>query len=84
MKIEIMVNRGEIKKLFMSKSTMSKLEIPFDKLDEDPILASKLITGSGRILVRKSGTESKIRIMGESENKRLLIKCVNIILKKIR
>ena len=47
-------------------------------------LASKLITGSGRILVRKSGTESKIRIMGESENKRLLVKCVNIILKKIR
>ena len=47
-------------------------------------LASKLITGSGRILVRKSGTESKIRIMGESENKRLLFKCVNIILKKIR
>ena len=47
-------------------------------------LATKLITGSGRILVRKSGTESKIRIMGESENKRLLVKCVNIILKKIR
>ncbi len=47
-------------------------------------LASKLIKGSGRILVRKSGTESKIRIMGESENKRLLVKCVNIILKKIR
>ena len=46
-------------------------------------LASKLIKGSGRILVRKSGTESKIRIMGESENKRLLVKCVNIILKKI-
>ena len=47
-------------------------------------LASKLIKGRGRIPVRKSGTESKIRIMGESENKRLLVKCVNIILKKIR
>ena len=47
-------------------------------------LASNLLKGSGRILVRKSGTESKIRIMGESENKRLLVKCVNIILKKIR
>ena len=47
-------------------------------------LASKLIRGKGRILVRKSGTESKIRIMGESENKKLLLKCVNIILKKIR
>ena len=47
-------------------------------------LASKLIKGYGRILVRKSGTESKIRIMGESENKSLLLKCVNIILKKIK
>ena len=28
--------------------------------------------GHGRILVRKSGTESKIRVMGESENKKLL------------
>ena len=25
--------------------------------------------GQGRILVRKSGTESKIRVMGESEKK---------------
>jgi len=40
--------------------------------------------GKGRILVRKSGTESKIRIMGESENKKLLIKCVNMIKKKIK
>ena len=46
--------------------------------------ADKLIKGKGRILVRKSGTESKIRIMGESENKTLLSKCVNIISKKIK
>jgi phosphoglucosamine mutase len=47
-------------------------------------IAEKLISGQGRILVRKSGTESKIRVMGESENKLLLSKCVNIITKKIR
>ena len=47
-------------------------------------LATKLIKGQGRILVRKSGTESKIRIMGESDNRILLYECVNIILKKIR
>ena len=46
--------------------------------------AEKLIKGNGRILVRKSGTESKIRVMGESENKKLLNKCINIILKKIK
>ena len=44
----------------------------------------KLIKGQGRILVRKSGTESKIRVMGESENKILLLKCINLITKKIR
>ena len=48
------------------------------------ISAEKLMKGHGRILVRKSGTESKIRVMGESENKKLLIKCINIITKKIR
>ena len=47
-------------------------------------IAEKLIKGKGRILVRKSGTESKIRVMGESENKSLLYKCVNIITKKIK
>ena len=45
--------------------------------------ASKLIKGQGRILVRKSGTEQKIRIMGESQNKTLLKKCINLVSKKI-
>ena len=47
-------------------------------------IAEKLIKGHGRILVRKSGTESKIRVMGESENVDLLAKCINIITKKIK
>ena len=47
-------------------------------------IAEKLMKGQGRILVRKSGTESKIRVMGESENKELLKKCINIISKKIK
>ena len=46
--------------------------------------AEKLMIGQGRILVRISGTESKIRVMGESENKKLLNKCINIISKKIK
>ena len=47
-------------------------------------LASKLINGKGRLLVRKSGTESKIRIMVESNSKILNKKCINIIKKTIR
>ena len=47
-------------------------------------IAEKLMKGQGRILVRVSGTESKIRVMGESENNKLLQKCLNIILKKVK
>ena len=47
-------------------------------------LAEKLIKGQGRILVRSSGTESKIRVMGESENSKLLQKCLKIVLRKIK
>jgi phosphoglucosamine mutase len=48
------------------------------------IKAKRLINGQGRMLVRKSGTEPKIRVMGESDNKSLLIKCVNIVKKSIK
>ena len=47
-------------------------------------IAEKLIKGKGRILVRKSGTESKIRVMAESNNKELLNNCINIISKRIK
>ena len=47
-------------------------------------VAEKLMKEQGRILVRKSGTESKIRVMGESENKKLLNHCLDIISKKIK
>ena len=46
--------------------------------------AKKLMNRQGRILVRKSGTEPKIRIMGESENEVLLKKCIKIITKSIK
>ena len=41
--------------------------------------ANKLMKGFGRLLVRKSGTEPKIRIMAESHNKKLIFKCIKII-----
>ena len=47
-------------------------------------IAEKLMKGQGRILVRKSGTEPKIRVMGECENRKLLNYCLDIILKKIK
>ena len=46
--------------------------------------AEKIIFGKGRLLVRKSGTESKIRIMSESEDKILLNKCIKIVSKSLK
>tara|TARA_Y100001960_G_scaffold9041_1_gene8723 strand:- start:1260 stop:2594 length:1335 start_codon:yes stop_codon:yes gene_type:complete len=46
--------------------------------------ANKLISGHGRLLVRKSGTEPKIRIMGESHDKNLILKCIKIIKKSLK
>ncbi len=45
--------------------------------------SEKLIKGQGRMLIRKSGTEPKIRIMGESNNILLLKKCINIVKRSI-
>ena len=44
----------------------------------------KKLSNSGRVLIRKSGTEPKIRIMGESHNKNLIIKCIKIIKRSIK
>jgi phosphoglucosamine mutase len=46
-------------------------------------LANTLIKNKGRLLVRPSGTEPKIRIMCESLNNSLIDKCINMVKKTI-
>ena len=46
--------------------------------------ANKLMGNNGRVLVRKSGTEPKIRIMAESYDKSLILKCIKIIKRSIK
>ena len=46
--------------------------------------ANKIMGHKGRLLIRKSGTEPKIRIMGESYDKSLILKCIKMIKKSIK
>ena len=46
--------------------------------------ANKLMRNRGRLLIRKSGTEPKIRIMGESYNEKLILKCIKLITRSIK
>ena len=69
---------------------LKNIEVKDKSIIRNPIvknsikIAERLIKGHGRVLVRASGTESKIRVMAESENKKLLENCISIILKKLK
>ena len=52
---------------------------------KEAIIKSKRLMGSnGRILVRKSGTEPKIRVMAESHDRILITKCIKLIKRSIK
>tara|TARA_X000000950_G_scaffold125654_1_gene157344 strand:+ start:8 stop:1339 length:1332 start_codon:yes stop_codon:yes gene_type:complete len=64
-------------------SVKNKKIIESSKCKKAIKLANKLIKNKGRLLVRQSGTEPKVRIMCESFNYSLMNKCINIVKKTI-
>ena len=74
----------EIPQILINVIVKDKNIINNPKVKKTIKYAKNLIKGQGRMLIRKSGTEPKIRIMGESTNKILLEKCINMIKKVIK
>ncbi len=78
------LNKINVKKIILDPVMVAKSGTKLINNKSIRILKSKLIKNQGRMLVRKSGTEPKIRIMGESNNKILLSKCINIVKRSIK
>ena len=80
---EILNNFKQIPQKLINISVKNKSIINSNQCKKSIINAKKLLKSKGRILVRPSGTEPKIRIMCESSDKRLMMKCINIIKRSI-
>ena len=80
----------KILQLMIKGITLNRSRVKDEKILRSPSLlkainlAKKMIKGEGRVLIRKSGTEAKIRIMAESENIDLIKKCIHIVKKEIK
>ena len=74
------LNNTTIKRVY---SFFSRYLFTFLAIPKAIKLANDLIKNKGRLLVRPSGTEPKIRIMCESFNYSLIDKCINIVKKTI-
>jgi len=74
----------KIPQILINVNTKNKEILKKKSVKNSIKVANKLIKDQGRILVRKSGTEPKIRVMGESEDRVLLKKCIKIITKAVK
>ena len=80
---ELFNNFKQIPQKLVNVSVKDKSVINTKNCRRSIIYAKQLIKDKGRILVRPSGTEPKIRIMCESNDKKLMMRCIKIIKRSI-
>ncbi len=80
---ELFNNFKQIPQKLVNIHVKDKLIINSQKCKKTILEVKKLLKNKGRILVRPSGTEPKIRIMCESSDKKLMIKCINLVKRSI-
>ena len=80
---ELLNNFNKIPQKLVNIYVKDKSVINSKLCKKSVINAKKLLKNKGRILVRSSGTEPKIRIMCESNDKKLMTKCINLVKRSI-
>ena len=81
---ELFNNFKQIPQKLVNVNVKDKSVINPQKCRKSIVNVRKLLNNKGRILVRPSGTEPKIRIMCESNDKKLMTKCINLIKHSIK